>query len=327
VTTGARDDPEAQVAAALAGLRVAPPRAYWWLGRLVQCAPDIHEGVFLARLEDDLYRDFYCTGGEPKPLSREQSAPAVRAAFAEQLADANMASKTWAQGWTVTALHGDTACVERNGLHLFARRDEIRCDGGRIAPGLRVSIALPADRLGMSPGFYVATGRTGDVEDTHEIVRVYLHPTAEAATELVALLSQRLNRAAIPFRLKVVDDPLAFVRCDAAVLFVPRAMFGGARPALRDVVRQLSGRLQPATPALTKALAPGVALAEDPDWMGASFGAHRCRMIAEAVLDEAVGAATPRPARIDAVRTAFARRGLRLEAPYLNAGSSDDYSL
>jgi hypothetical protein len=50
-------------------------------------------------------------------------------------------------------------------------------------------------------------------------------------------------------------------------------------------------------------------------------------MIAEAVLDEAVGAATPRPARIDAVRTAFARRGLRLEAPYLNAGSSDDYSL
>jgi HopA1 effector protein family len=323
-------DPEGQVAAALDAVRVSPPRAYRWLGKLVQCARDVREGgrpVLLARLEDDLYRDFYCTGGDPIPLSREQSAPAIRAAFREQLAEANTATMTWARGWTVTAIHGDAACVEYNGLRLFVQRDEIRCMRDGIEPGRRVAVAVPADRLGLSPGFYVAMGRAGDVDDAYpHTVRVYLHPRAEAATELVTRLSERLNRDAIPFRLKVVDDPRAFARCDAAVLFIPHAMFDGARPALRAVVRQLGSRLQSTTPALTKPLAPGVALAEDPG-TGASFGAHRCRIIAEAVLEEALAAHGPRLADVDAVRAAFTRRGLRLDAPYLNAGSSDEYQL
>jgi hypothetical protein len=323
-------DPEAQVAAALDAVRVAPPRAYRWLGKLVQCACDVREGgrsVLLARLEDDLYRDFYCTGGDPIPLSRVQSAPAIRAAFREQLADANTATTTWARGWTVTAIYGDAACVEYNSLRLFVQRDEIRCVRDGIEPGRRVAIAVPADRLGLSPGFYVGMGRAGDVDDAYpHTVRVYLHPRAEAATELVTRLSERLNRDAIPFRLKVVDDPRGFARCDAAVLFIPRAMFDGARPALRAVVRQLASRLQSTTPALTKPLAPGVALAEDPG-TGASFGAHRCRIIAEAVLEEALAAHGPQLAGVDAVRAAFTRRGLRLDAPYLNAGSSDEYQL
>jgi hypothetical protein len=329
VSSGARD-PEAQVAAALEAVRVAPPRAYRWLGKLVQCTRDVREGgrsVLLARLEDDLYRDFYCAGGDPIPLSREQSAPAIRAAFREQLADANTATTTWSRDWTVTAIFGDAACVEYKGLRLFVRREEIRCGRDGIEPGRRVAIALPADRLGLSPGFYVATGGAGDIDDAYpQTVRVYLHPRAEAATELVTRLSERLNRDAIPFRLKVVDDPLAFARCDAAVLFVPRAMFDGARPALRAVVRQLASRLQSTTPALTKALAAGVALAEDPG-AGASFGAHRCRIIAEAVLEETLAAHGPRCAGVEAVRAAFTRRGLRLDAPYLNAGSSDEYRL
>ncbi len=327
----AAGDPEAQVAAALEALRVEPPWAYRWLGRQVNCAADAHSGgttVVLERLEEDLYRNFYCTGGEPKPLPVEESAPATRAAFREQLADANTATTTWARGWTVTGLHGRAACVERNGLRLFVRREEIRLDRARIEPGRSVSVALPADLLGIAPGYYVATGRAGDVGDVDpRAVRVYLHPSAEAAAALVARLSERLNRDAIPFRMKVLDDPLAFVRCDAAVLFVPRRMYEAAAPALRSVIQGLEAHLQPATPALTKALAPGVALAEDPDWKGESFGAHRCRIIAEAALEDGAGADGPPDARIDAVRAAFARRGLRLDAPYLNAGSPDDYRL
>jgi hypothetical protein len=332
VTAGAvTGDPEAQVAAALEALRVEPPGAYRWLGRHVDCAADVPgagRSVVLERLEEDLYRDFYCAGGEPRALPRERSAPAIRAAFRERLADANTATTTWARGWVVTSVHGDAVCVERNGLQVFVRSEDMRLDREPIEPGRRVSIALPADLLGVAPGHYVATGSAGDAGDVDpRAVRVYFHPSADAATELVARLSQRLNRDALPFRLKVLDDPLGFVRCDAAVLLVPRRMFDGIAPALRWVVRDLEAHLQPATPALTKALAPGVALAEDPDWKGESFGAHRCRIIAEAALEVGAGADGPLAAPIDAVRAAFARHGLRLDAPYLNAGSLDDYRL
>jgi hypothetical protein len=330
VTTGVAGDSEAQVAAALRALRVVSSRAYRWLGKQVDCGaePGPRNPRMLERLQEDLYRDFYCAGGEPKALPREESAPAIRAAFREQLADANTATTTRVHDWTVRRVKGEIACVERSGLQLFVRSEEIGLDGEQIEPGQRVSIAMPADLLRISPGFYVATGRSGDAGDAGtRVVRVYLHPSAEAAVELVSRLSERLNHGAIPFRLKVLDDPHGYVRCDAAVLFLPLSMFDRAARALRSVVRDLEARLQPPTPALTKPLAPGVALAEDPEWKGESFGAHRCRIIAEAALAAGAGENGLSAAGIEAVRDAFARRGLRLEAPYLNAGSSDEYYL
>jgi hypothetical protein len=327
----AAGDPEAQVVAALEAVRVEPPFAYRWMDKRVDCARDVQRGGrpdLLERLVDDLYRNFYCTGGQPKPLPREQSAYAIRAAFRERLADANTATRTWAHGWTVTDLHADAVCVERNSLRLYVRRGEIRIDSEQIETGRRVSIALPADLLGIAPGYYVATGRAGDVGAMDsQAVRVYMHPSADAAGALVGRLSERLNHDAIPFRLKVLDDPLGFARCDAAVLFVPRLMFDRAAPTLRSVTQEGDVRMQSATPALTKALAPGVALAEDPDWSGESFGAHRCRIIAAAALEDSAGTERPRRPGIDAVRAAFARRGLSLDTPYLNAGSSDVYRL
>ena len=72
------------------------------------------------------------------------------------------------------------------------------------------------------------------------------------------------NRARLPFKIKVPDDPDRFDRCDSAVVYVPKDACREAADLLADVYRQVSLHLKPETPVFTKRLAPGVGLAEDP---------------------------------------------------------------
>jgi hypothetical protein len=84
--------------------------------------------------------------------------------------------------------------------------------------------------------------------------------------------------------------------------------------------------LRPLTPALTKTLAPGLGLAEDPGGQE-SFGTHRCLALAEGMVRAYERSASTPEARLEAVAESFDDAGLRLEAPFLNPGSSDRYTL
>jgi len=88
----------------------------------------------------------------------------------------------------------------------------------------------------------------------------------------------------------------------------------------------IARHLKPAIPALTKRLADGLGLAEDPGPGGDSFGMHRCRLLADAVV-RAHEHSGPGGARLSDVETRFAEEGLSLDRPYLNPRSADDYAL
>ena len=68
------------------------------------------------------------------------------------------------------------------------------------------------------------------------------------------------------------------------------------------------------------------ALAEDPD-RGESFGQHRCRLLAEGLLQGHERRAGSPDEGVQIVSECFACEGLSLDAPYLNAHSQDHYSL
>jgi hypothetical protein len=177
----------------------------------------------------------------------------------------------------------------------------------------------------MSPGFYLAVGDAPFPQgEAHPVVRWYWNLRPEGAVVLMHHVTARLNQAQQPFRLKVLKDPVRFTRCDAGVLYVPKADWDAVAALLAPIYATLAPHLKPGTPVLTKALAPGLGIAEDPG-QGESFGLHRCRLLAEGMLRAYEQRQTSVVARLHAVVDRFAEEGLCLETPFVNPGSRDIY--
>jgi HopA1 effector protein family len=77
---------------------------------------------------------------------------------------------------------------------------------------------------------------------------------------------------------------------------------------------------------VTLKLASGVGLAEEPN-TGESFGMHRCRLVAEGLVDAWKQGAHTLEERIQAVDTKFTSNGLKLDRPYLSPGSVELFDL
>jgi hypothetical protein len=171
----------------------------------------------------------------------------------------------------------------------------------------------------------------GDVEPVVDAggieERVYFNVGAEGAVRLVARCTRLLNDAGIPFDLKVVGDPRAAARCDAAVLYLERGGFRRARERLRAIVTDCGAHLGGDPPALTRPLAPGVSVGEHALGSGVSFGASRCRLLAEAIVAADERGITALAGRLDTVARQFAEQGLDVDAPYLAPGSAEHYAL
>jgi lantibiotic modifying enzyme len=81
-----------------------------------------------------------------------------------------------------------------------------------------------------------------------------------------------------------------------------------------------------AVPAFTKRIARGVAIAEDPA-PGASFGAERCLLVAEGLVEAYERGERDVTGRLRCVAEMFTEAAISLDAPYLNPGSGDIYEV
>lgn len=317
------------VGTALEALRIDGPTSYSWCGVPAPPLPDeLAERIgaeagraFLRdRLRDRLYESFYCPGRAVPARAGRVVAPGA-SSFIDSLSRANRGTGSLQAGWIVVRAEADgRLVVRRGGLDLWVRPAEVQ---GPVVPGGEVSVRMPPELLRLSPGFYMALGD----EDLHEdepVVRHYWHLSPRGGEALVAAGTRFFNEAGLRFRLKVLIDPGLYTRRDSGLLFTPRrrrAEVAALLPALRTAVAE---HLRPGTPALTKPLGEGVAVAEDPP-DGASFGMDRCGLLAEAVVRAfELGREGPQE-RLAAVDEAFARRGISFARPYLNPGSTDDY--
>ena len=300
---------EAQVRDALSAVAVRSPDAFLWFGRRHE-APDL-----VAALAARLLADFYaCGAARPQPQPGHV-APGDGGELVRALSQANSGRGSWRSGWQIAGADGDAIAVVRpDGLALLAPPDDVRGDEVRVPKELR----------GLSPGFYVALGNAAS--PAGERVRLCWNLAAAGAVTFVARVTYVLNGAGLPFELELPDDPARFGRRDAAGLLLERADFAAAVKLLRPLLRALGPQLSDGAPALTKPLARGLAVAEEPAG-GERFGAHRCRLLAEAIAGAAARGLDSDDERLALARERFAAAGLTLEAPYLQPGSQDAYEL
>ncbi|MGC4808915.1 T3SS effector HopA1 family protein [Micromonospora sp. DT228] len=177
-------------------------------------------------------------------------------------------------------------------------------------PGAEISIAVPAARPALSPGFLMVSGSAGGVDGPGEVLRMYLHVTDsdEVAPVWQATLSA-LEEHGARYRAKVLSRRTSFARRDAVVVYLPEPSW----PHVATVARAVAGLpgIGDSTSSVAHRIGPGVALAWDPrdprpGWQRMSFGQHRTAAIADGVLRHVAGEGPLRDTVAAALRDASA---------------------
>ncbi len=325
------------IADALTAVELVSASSYRWFGVAADAltpemetrmaAADVR-GYLTHNVRWRMYADFYCPGGV-RPAAQDPTAEShlAHTGFVSFLSRANAGTGGREAGWTLGHVDDGSFVVARDGLSLWLNADDLcRANMSELTPGAAVVVRMPKELLRLSPGFYMALGDAEfPVDDSVALLRLYWNVRSEGAAALMAALSTRLNQSGVPFRFKVVSEPKRYTRCDAGVLYIRLSDYARVTPVVTEVHEQMAAALKPETPALTKPLAPGLGLAEDPGAALGSFGMHRCQLLAEAILRAAELGLTSTEERLDAVESRFHEDGLALEAPYLNPGSEDRY--
>ena len=244
------------------------------------------------------------------------------------LAAANRGRERWEDGWVVVdGVAGGMVTAMRDHLTTNLLPSQyVVPPGGSLPIGTTLTILLTKEATRWQEGFYYALSEMPiDVRHESRMTRVYWHIEESGAPALVSAVTEVLNAFRIPFRFKVLNRSGTFHRADAAVLFAPKRWFPTIAELLPRIAGRVEGSLRDATPLMARRLAPGVSAAEDPGTAGDSFGTHRARLLALAVWNAYTRGSQAVDARMAALEELFRVNGLRLDAPYLNAGSADFY--
>jgi hypothetical protein len=321
--------------AAQAVENLSPLGGFAWFGsrrghlsaRVRRCLPNkILKEYVQETLAGELYHNYYIWG-HARPAKDDQSDWAMNMGvtpFVQRLIEANNGTGTVEYGWSLVGKSDSTIVVSRDdGLQLWvSERESIVKDPDSDH---RMGLGLPKHYLGRSPGHYIALGdKPLRLAPEDQLTRVYLNVAAASAQPLVKILTQVLNTEKIPFSLKVLSEPSRYGRGDSAVLYVRRTDFEAIRKVISQTLSVSEIDFLPLTPALTKRLAPGIGLAEDPG-NGRSFGQHRCGLIAEGLVEAAANNAQSNEGKIGYVDAVFRSNGLDLEVPFLAPGARDIY--
>lgn len=246
--------------------------------------------------------------------------------FLRQLSAANSGKGYWSAGWDVHAVHGGVVTVRgADVVLLVGSNDCLIPRDSVIEPGMPVGLRFPKELFSISPGFYVAMGDNELVGDnSYPLVRLYWNLTAEGSIQFVRKATLALNRAELAFKIKTVNDPVRFTRCDAVVLYIRKTDYPKISKVMERIYPQISAYLKNAEPAFTKRLTAGVGLAEDPG-NGESFGSHRCQILAEAMVQAYEQGEKSLLGQLQVVRKCFGENGIDIEKPFVNAATVDEY--
>jgi Lantibiotic modifying enzyme len=184
---------------------------------------------------------------------------------------------------------------------------------------------MPKELKAISPGFYLALGDVVLYQSNDSpLVRIYLNLSPNGAIRFVSVATSEFNLAQLPFRLKVINQPGQFYRCDTVVLYIKKDDYDRIRNILEKTYSRFSEFLRNESPLFTKPVSRGIGVAEDPG-LGSSFGLHRCGILAEAILRAYEQRKKSLRDRLQAVKDTFYEHLIPLEKSYLNSGSVDIY--
>ncbi len=284
---------------------------------------DLSPRMLIDALSDRLYRRYYVR----LPIASEgPSSAAERQAHIGRLSAANAGHGTWDSDWEIVRRDADGRIVVRTGvLELWASERWVRVERGEIVPGRACRLRVGKEMQDFQAGYYLAIG---DAEEQTQagggFLRLYWHVRLAGSVALMRALTGTLNRAAIPFRFKMLSRPSAYRRPDSGVLYVHGRHYRRLEPLVGEIHSAVRTWLEPRTPLMTLRLADGLGLAEDaPD--GQSFGEHRCRLVARALLQAFESGVDSPESRASAIADSFRDVGLDPLAPHLAERSAMEY--
>lgn len=320
-----------ELAEIFAALQVHSPSAFSFrnsapievIGQAPGLAPDTQCGALLDSLRNTLYSSCYT---RHCALDGAVSSQSLVPLFVQ----ANQSQDRWDPGWTIYQQAGDGRVSVQKGER--SRSAVVGEYATNKAPGMppvigdRVNLRVFPGSGELQPAFYFSFGGAlSDQFDEYALLRFYFNIKAEGAVDLLRAVSSRFNHYAIPYRFKTLTDVAAYMRADAAVLYLAKRYYSIAVSLVTALAEPLNAHLRPETPMFCKTLRAGVGLAEEPG-TGESFGMHRCRLVAQGVIDAWLSGSQSVEARMAAVQKSFSASGITLDTPYLNAKSFDLFS-
>ncbi|HAA30155.1 MAG TPA: hypothetical protein DCE56_23825 [Cyanobacteria bacterium UBA8553] len=247
--------------------------------------------------------------------------------FYKRLHESNSGRGYFSPDWQVLWHESDRSwVVTKDDLTLYVDCDRYLQPTDQAAP-VCDSIAIRMPRNLVQIGFYVAVGNAGP-QGHHDIVRVYFNLSAEGAVALMGSLSQQLNAIAVPFSFKALYNPLDYGRYNSAILCFKKTHYKIIWSVLKTIYAENQHYFQKQVPLFTKWIAPGLAIAEEPDRKFAdmeSFGMNRCQIVANGLLEAWQQGDQSPEGRMASIFQHFSLLGIKLQRPYLNANSQDIY--
>jgi hypothetical protein len=249
----------------------------------------------------------------------------------EAMSLANTTRERWEHGWTIARIqqHGQILAQKGSVQRNLWPGQFVSKDGPASMPrqGAEISVFYARESRSLQTGFYYAFGEVPeDDASAFGLVRLYWNISFEGAPRLVGLLTSRLNRFHVPFRLKAATARSQFNRTDVAVVYLAKRFFHIVAELMLDVHPEIEDALGDDVPLFSKRLAKGLGVAEDPG-TGESFGQSRCRRLAESVWNCYQRGEKRPQARWEEFRRLLKERGIDPRHPHLNAGSLDWYEL
>ncbi|WP_445635610.1 DUF3396 domain-containing protein [Nostoc sp. DSM 114161] len=251
----------------------------------------------------------------------------VDVAFYERLHESNRGEGYFSNDWLVIQEEDDILIVYKNGLKLHIQR-HLHLQPAQRNATVNDLVAIRMPKNLVQNGFYMAIGNAAS-HSNENIVRVYFNLTAEGAVAVMDSLTTLLNSRDIPFSFKALYNPSDYGRCDSAVFYFDKNKYEVVQPVLERVYLENQSYFQEQVPLFTKFIAPGLAIAEEPDQkfsIHESFGTNRCQIIANGLLDCWLGGNDTPAERLTAVLKHFSLYKIELQRPYLNANSEDIYT-
>ena len=249
--------------------------------------------------------------------------------FFNRLHESNSGQGYFQPGWLILKEEDGSLVVTQGGLKLHIERHKhLPTEKQDAVVGDTVAIKMPKNCV--QNGFYVSVGnaRPNLRQDKSTLVRIYFNLTPDGAVAVMGSLTQQLNEQSIPFDFKVLYNPQDYQRHDSGVLYFNKSNYDRVHWVLQQIYREHESHFKQEVPLFTLQLAPGLALAEEPDNKFAaseSFGMNRCQIIANGLLKAWYENIDSPDDRRQSILEQFSFSGIDLNHTYLNAGSERIY--
>ena len=291
-------------------------------------------GIYFTRsLHTILSTDEEIADSARHKIEENTTSAGVDVAFFDRLQTNNHGQGYGDPGWQVLRQEeDDNLIVRKDELTLHIKRDRHLYPDTQFATvGDLVSIRLPKNRVDSRN--YIAISNAGCHETANpnnerESVCIYFNFGAEGAVIFMAELTQQLNELSIPFSFKVPYNPWDYKRCDSGRLYFKKQDYKAVKSILKPIYLTNSSHFNSECPFLTKILAPGLALAEEPNLKlleAESFSQNRCQTIANGLLEAWKNDEDLPDSIMSAIIQQFIKNEIDLKKPYLNAKSKDIY--